>query len=352
MASTFLVTDGSRPVTHQHRFGGFALRYFPAHYDSMAAQFTPDAFYESAHEFAGTALRAHHARQYRRAALDAGMVLEHLAKACLARRSPALLTELKDERSFSSLLSLLGFSGGKSLQEVRTVSLRNALQRVKRLVVSDASESDLEMLVDMRDGTVHAAADEQVGERILIAFIQHVDVLLDDLERDRTIFWGDHLVVVDKLLEVADDKVAQHVGVKLASARAYLHAMYGKRVEAVLQVLRMSPETRLLDPEQQMAVCPVCGLMGVMTGDRVQGWEAEDAGIADMVYGVYRAVWFHAQNFICHVCMLHLESVAELKAAGIDARVRLSYDEIIDFNRPLTEEGFQEWLADHPEADE
>ena len=51
------------------------------------------------------------------------------------------------------------------LRQVRTVSLRHALQRVKFFVVSAASEIDLQMLVDLRDGTVHAAMNDEVEER-------------------------------------------------------------------------------------------------------------------------------------------------------------------------------------------
>ena len=43
---------------------------------------SPEAFYESARDFAQRALQAHHAGEFRRVALEAGTALEHLAKAC------------------------------------------------------------------------------------------------------------------------------------------------------------------------------------------------------------------------------------------------------------------------------
>ncbi len=79
----------------------------------MVAPLPPDAFCESAREFAETALAAHHARKYRRVAIDAGTALEHLAKACLAKRSPGLLAEMKDEASYHSLSRLLGITGAR-----------------------------------------------------------------------------------------------------------------------------------------------------------------------------------------------------------------------------------------------
>lgn len=72
-------------------------------------------------EFARAALEAHHSRRFRRLAVDAATCLEHLAKACLAARSPALLTELKSEANFPSLLRLLGIPDGKPPRQLRTV---------------------------------------------------------------------------------------------------------------------------------------------------------------------------------------------------------------------------------------
>jgi hypothetical protein len=68
----------------------------------MADPFSADAFYQSACDFALSALEAHHAGNYRHVPLDAGTALEHLAKASLARRSPALLAELKNDSSIHS----------------------------------------------------------------------------------------------------------------------------------------------------------------------------------------------------------------------------------------------------------
>src|SRR5215471_19857392 len=147
----------------------------------MADALSPDAFYESACEFAQTSLGAHHARKYRRVAVDAATSLEHLAKACLATRSPALLTELKSEANFPSLLWLLGITEGKPPRQLRTVGLRDVLARVRMFVTSRASDDDLRILVDMRDGTVHAAQNDEVEERLVVAFVQHADALLADL---------------------------------------------------------------------------------------------------------------------------------------------------------------------------
>lgn len=51
---------------------------------AMADLFSSGALYESARDFALSALEAHHAGKNRKVPLDAGTALEHLAKARLA----------------------------------------------------------------------------------------------------------------------------------------------------------------------------------------------------------------------------------------------------------------------------
>src|SRR5260370_41632775 len=101
----------------------------------MAAMVSWQSFYRSGREFAQSALEAHHDQQFGRAALYAGTALEHLAKSCLASRSPALVTELRDERSFGSLVRLLGLTEVKApARPLRTVGLRDAVARVGSFV--------------------------------------------------------------------------------------------------------------------------------------------------------------------------------------------------------------------------
>src|SRR6266699_627456 len=136
----------------------------------MADPLSPDAFYESARDFAQTSLQAHNKGEPRRFALDAGTALEHLAKACPGARSPALLTDLNGEANFSSLLRLLGISGSQAAGPLRTIGLWVALERVRALVTSSVSVKDLRTLVEMRNGTVHAAQDDEIEEHLVVAF--------------------------------------------------------------------------------------------------------------------------------------------------------------------------------------
>jgi hypothetical protein len=285
----------------------------------MTAFLTPDAFLDSAREFAQSSLDAHHARKFRRVAVDAATCLEHLAKACLAKRSPGLLTDLKNEGNFPSLLLLLGIAEGKPPKQLRTVGLRDALVRARGFVDSPASDADLQTLVDMRDGTVHAAQNDEVEERLVVAFIRHSDAFLEDLDRDRATFWGGQLGVVDALLAVATDKTARAVALRIAGARADFERRYRDALPEVLQLVRQIAASSKLDINDERMECPACASPGVESGDHEIDWDYEhDAS------GRFRStrgkVWFNASDFACEICGLHLDDEAELAAAGLEPR--------------------------------
>jgi len=279
----------------------------------MAGLFSPDTLYDSAREFAHCALEAHYARNHRRVPLYAGTALEHLAKACLARRSPALLAELRNDSGFSSVMTLLEIPGVSAPGAVRTVGLTEALARAKRFVRSKADDQDLKTLADMRNGTVHAGENAEVEERILAAFAVHADALLGDLGRGREDFWGGQLAVVDELLKEASDKVAQRVAVRIAAAEAWLDERQAAEGDAAIEMLRTLGRTVLLTNSQHFRTCPVCGSYGIATGEHAVDWEASDW---DQETGeVTRAepqVWFSAHSFQCRMCRLRLDTEAEI----------------------------------------
>ena len=225
--------------------------------------------------------------------MDAATSLEHLAKACLATRSPALLTELKSEANFPSLLWLLGITEGKPPRQLRTVGLRDVLARVRMFVTSRASDDDLRILVDMRDGTVHAAQNDEVEERLVVAFVQHADALLADLGRDRAAFWDGQLEVVDALMADAIDKVAHRVAVKLAAARADFQRQYGHQPAELLQFIRQLAGPKNLGAYQQPVDCPACTSPGVATGYNEVKWQfkRDEDGRFHATLGT---VWFNA----------------------------------------------------------
>jgi hypothetical protein len=282
---------------------------------AMADPFSADAFYASAKQFAVSALQAHHAGDHRRVSLDAGTALEHLSKASLAHRSPALLAELRGESSLGSVAALLGIAGFDPAK-VRTVGLMGALDRAGHFVRSRADMKDLRTLADLRNGIVHAAGDTEIEERILAAFLQHCDAILADLGRDRADFWDGQLPVVDVLIRDASDKVAQRVEVRLAAAEAWLEQRCATDGEALIAAARTLSSSAPLTDEQRFRTCPVCGSAGITTGEHGVEYEPDDWDReTGQVTQVDAQVWFTARAYRCPVCRLRLDSVAEIDKA-------------------------------------
>jgi hypothetical protein len=308
----------------------------------MADPFSPDTFYTGAREFALSALEAHHAGNRRRVPLDAGTALEHLAKACLARRSPALLAELKGNSSINSLIGLLRIEGASVPASLRTVGLSEALTRVGLFVRSKASKEDLQILVDLRNGIVHAAEDAEVEERILAAFAQQADALLTDLSRAREDFWGGQLEVVDALLMDFSDKLVHRVEVRLASALAMLERRKANDGETVLSVLRALSKSAPLTANQRLCLCPVCDSFAIATGEHTVEWVPGDWDKeTGQVTNVDGEVWFTAQAFLCPVCCLRLDSEAEIDATGIATAWQIEDADWRDYESEYNEDDYE-----------
>jgi hypothetical protein len=288
---------------------------------------TADELYASAARFAQTALEAHHRGDHQRVALDAGTALEHLTKACLSKRSPALLVELKPgESNWQSLALLCGFPEGRPTQ-LRTVGLRDARKRVKTFFTSSASDADLALLIDLRDGVVHAALDDEVEERLLVAFVQQADATLADMGRPRAAFWGDRLGVVDALLTEASDKTMHRVQVKLSNAKVAFSERFGNMADELRSVI--TSITPVLDvTEESDPECPACGCKGIARGD-LDVDEYVDFSDGEPYGGAW--VVFMPASFKCQQCGLRLDTPAEVVAAGMPAKWNHPYLDPSDF---------------------
>lgn len=308
----------------------------------MAEMVSWQDFYRSGQVFAQDAMEAHHQQQFGRSSLYAGTALEHLMKSCLVKRSPALIVQLGNERNFLVLVRLLGIPHLKaSAPPLRTVGLREALDRVANFVDLKAPKSDLETLIGLRDGTVHAAEDTVLEERVLVAFAKQSDALVADLGNERGDFWGAHLAVVDALLADAKDRIEHQVAVKLAAARASFDRRHGQLPTEILEFIRQSAgPMRHSFFDEERATCPACGSFGIAYGDAEPEWGAEDS---DGRHRVEFICW-EAGSFTCRVCGLDLESPEELIAAGMPIRWKVEGAHYSEYWPGVSEEElYEEW---------
>src|SRR5262249_771283 len=316
------------------------LLHGPRYGQRMAFPPTVDDFYATASEFARNSLDAHVHRKHHLVALYAGTSLEHLAKGCLVRRSPALITELRNEDRFRSLLLLLGISSASVPPQLRTVGLRGALQRIRPLVTSKATWDHLMTLADMRDGTVHAAAGNEVEGRLVVAFVQHADALVDDLGRDRVGFWGNRLEVANQLLAVASDEVLHRVQVKIAAARAD----FAEYDALLLEAIRHWAATQVLGRDQAFAECAACDSQGVATGSRDVGADDFERDPDGNILRPILSVLFYAESFACPVCGLKLDSPAEIEAAEMESAWDEGTEEVDIYSPPYDEDAeYERW---------
>jgi len=315
----------------------------------MAEAFSVNGFYDSARDFARTALEAHHAENYRRVALDAGTALEHLAKACLVNRSPALLVaDLKNLSAVNTLAWLLRVNGAKPVLRVRTVGLWDALVRVRLLVPSMVTDDDLKTLVDMRDGVVHAAQEAEMETQVLTAFIQQAETLLADLGRERAEFWAGQLGVVNALLTKATDEIAYEVAVKLAAAKASYSrdGTVDPREARKVRLARRLSKSALHPYIEGPMRCPVCPSNGVAIGEYDVDFEADDwdKDTGD-VANVAATVWFVVDRFYCSNCGLRLDNPAELAEAKVTLRWEIEGASWIDYvdSADYDDEAYEGW---------
>jgi hypothetical protein len=193
---------------------------------------------------------------------------------------------------------LLSIDGARRPAKVRTVGLGEALRRAYLIVPPKSAQQDLDTIVELRNGTVHAAEDAEVEERILAAFVKYADALIADLDRARENFWGGRLSVVDALLKDARDKLAYKVEVRRAAAEATLESLLATRGEAAVGALRTVSKSQQLTDSQRFHPCPICDSHGIATGNH------------DVID---REVWFATEEFHCQLCGLRLDSDAEVE---------------------------------------
>lgn len=211
---------------------------------------------------------------------------------------------------------------------------------MRTFVTSVAALADLTLLVDLRDGVVHAGLDETVEERLLVAFVQQTDATLADLGKGRGDFWGDRLAVVDALLDVATDKVARRVLVKLAAAKAAFDKKFADLPQELQELARRLPPS--FDRSRESScLCPACESDGV-----AQGWHSVDVDgeiDKDGIPNAWAWVVFTPSSFACTWCGLRLDSPAELKAARVESQWPIPDLNPSDFESDDDDAAYEAW---------
>jgi hypothetical protein len=308
-----------------------------------------DDLYESAERFARSGLRAFLDDDPPIFLLHAGTALEHLTKAYLASQNPSLIAA----PDFDSLLHVcgLGSHARRSPLLMKTISVTESLKRSGQLIPTLQNLSnDLGLLVDVRNGVAHAGQVQAgAASSVVVPFLKACDELLTALGISRGQFWGDLTEVVDARLsesaEAADIRAAEAV----ATARAEFETRYATLDPDMRRTVVGVIESgyHLEGHEQDLAHCPSCGSLALVSGtidvDWDVDWEKDDFG-QPFVIGATPTVTLFPNHLECRACGLNLDGLDELVAAGLERSWRM---EDVDAD-VLRAEYQQEWEGFEP----
>lgn len=287
---------------------------------------TADSLTDSAQRFADAALRAYEESNDVMILPMAGVTLEHLAKAVLARHNPAYLLDFRGK--FATLLRLTGDPKSRAA-DVRTIGAAEALQRVAHFVPL-ARIDDLKKVVDVRNGVLHAGTMPDTSQTVadLVAALQASIVLLEALDTAPERFFLDGWKLVDTLLEERRSTIEREVDRKKSAAVRRLveldtEGIFEHRFRAIPQLDWGDTGDGYYIKQVQ---CPVCGQDCQLRGEVIIDFDV-DVEVGDegesMAHAFPVAEWTPT-DLNCSYCGLRVIGGEELKVVGLSDADRLT----------------------------
>lgn len=284
----------------------------------------------SSSEFAKSALGAMSDGKHSVFLLHAATALEHLAKAVLARRHPALIA-VASKDNFDSLLLLMGdvqYATPKS--KIRTIGAREALERAARFAPDCAAlMKDLRFLISVRDGVAHLAdASAADVDEVLIPYLKASEVIREELGIDRSTYWGSFTDLVDSALKEYVEQARLRVDAALAVARAEFERRFAELDETTKVVVDAIEASYSPDKyEEQLIECPACGTLALASGTLKEEFDEDWDHHEQVLLNVHLLVLFIPTGLLCRACYLKLNGRDEMDAAGVGDSWYLDIDE-------------------------
>ncbi|MFJ8406386.1 hypothetical protein ACIQ9K_38925 [Streptomyces microflavus] len=292
----------------------------------MDSPVTFDRLYEGARRFARLAMEAHAEEDQEVFLLHAGVSVERLAKAALARVHLTLLTEVNGKDDM-----LLHFAGALSTPPVRlrTISASTAIGRLRKMDVlpqkqkSSSEADDLDGLIELRNGVAHLGTDNV--EDYLATFVTTVDKLLQHLEQDCGSFWESWSETVRVIQDGQAGRLQRDVRLRMKQARHRFRTSFGRLSEGVidgaarggsergLTVVEVSPGRALF---RTLSQCPAC--------DR----EAASLFLAVAGDSLLFNLELKTESLVCALCGFRLSGAEEVEAAGLPTVLQHSVEEL------------------------
>ncbi|MCW8382403.1 hypothetical protein [Streptomyces justiciae] len=274
-----------------------------------------ESFYEGAQKAAHRAMDDHGRAEYDEFALHAGVAVERLAKAALARMNPAYLVEMRNGNADM----LLHFGGHLEIakDKVRTVGAKEALARLRRLEILPA-DSELDLLIDLRNGAAHTTGGED-AKALLPALARSVDMVLKHVDERFHTFWGRWTSALAYAMDERETEVRREVHIRIRQARHRFDDRFAGLPEGAKEKVLKEPQ-----PDQGMVIGP----MTIRTGEKILfviGSVPCPAcgGNASMTLVPLSesdtSMTMSPDALQCRLCGLELNNLEEIKASGADA---------------------------------
>ncbi|MET7870853.1 hypothetical protein [Streptomyces cyaneofuscatus] len=294
----------------------------------MDSPVTFDRLYEGARRFARLAMEAHAEEDQEVFLLHAGVSVERLAKAALARVHLTLLTEVNGKDDM-----LLHFAGALSAPpaRLRTIGASTAIGRLRKMDVlpqkqkSSSEADDLDGLIELHNGVAHLGTDNV--QDYLATFVTTVDKLLQHLGRDSSSFWGAWSDAVRVIQDDRAGRLQKTVRLKMNQARHRFRTRFADLPEGAvdgieqavtergLTVVEVSPEGALF---QTLSQCPACGREAAalfLAAD-------QDSLLFDS------NLKLKIESLLCGLCGFRLSDAEEVEAAGLPAFLPHSLEDL------------------------
>lgn len=265
----------------------------------------------SSRRFVDRAFVCHEKSDWEGFIVDAGIAIELLAKAVLAKLNPLLIADTRNEKS----LLALARSGtrGELPASVRTIDAETALRRAQDIGVPlNRFENDVRALREARNRIVHIGDyDRTVAEKGFDGWVRSMVALCEHAHYSMPFVFGTN----SNLVQVQMNEYASSLEALWELRRAAAEARWQYEISLVsstelqqrFSLLQIELESaNANDPTVQWVPCAVCGLPAHLFGEFEPEPDFDVEGDEVSISGVYYK--FMPARLYCQSCGLNLDS--------------------------------------------
>lgn len=267
------------------------------------------------------------------------LAMEFLARAALAKISPALLA---DPRGEESMMYAFNFPA----KEPKSIPMQTVLRRCRVMVPGFSEELSISVqaLVNLRNEELHtgrAAFDDYPTRLWLTDYYRSSRVLLLHLDKSLEDFLGkSEANVAQKMIDAAVGKIAKEVQGKINKAKGVFEALDAEVQEQKRKDGELEVHWKKVVSSKTVE-CPACGAQALLNGNEVNESEPRLEGDEVLIEFVLLP-----SKFECFTCGLEIEGYGKLNAAGLGGQYTYEFREDATEHYANREEfEFDDWDA-------